>query len=62
MSLDDELLKIIKSTDGLLTVSEISEKAGCPFTTISRHLAIMHAAGKLGLRKVGNAKLYKVLK
>jgi predicted ArsR family transcriptional regulator len=58
-SIKQEILELLKNSDGL-TISEVSRKLSISYTTASKYLAVLLAEGKVKVRELGMAKLFKV--
>ena len=52
------ILEYLKKAPNGLTVGETAAYTGFCMSTVSKHLTVLHALGKIGLRYAGNCKIY----
>ena len=67
MALNEELsrkiLQVLKEAYPLdLPIEEVANKSGIHRNTVAKYLAVLSAEGKIELRFVGKAKLYRLKK
>lgn len=57
--IEKELLLLLSRFPEGLTVTEATKRTGYNYMTVSRHLAILEARGKVEPLQIGMAKLYR---
>ena len=67
MALNEELsrkiLQVLKEAYPLdLPIEEVAKKSGIHRNTVAKYLAVLSAEGKIELRLLGKAKLYRLKK
>lgn len=68
LTLDERLLttKILKALEEAfpldLSIEEVSKRSGAHRNTVAKYLAVLSAEGKVELRSLGKAKLYRLKK
>jgi len=61
--LSRKILQVLKEAYPLdLPIEEVANKSGIHRNTVAKYLAVLSAEGKIELRSVGKAKLYRLKK
>lgn len=61
--LSEKILDVLKEAYPLdLSIEDVAKKSGIHRNTVAKYLAVLSAKGKVELRSLGKAKLYRLKK